>query len=54
MGVQDEEAIEKYGGGKNGHEKWLRIMREQTFNEPIFTALWVNDPEAIEALNIDQ
>ena len=51
MGVEEVKDIDKYGGGKIGHAKWLRIMREQTFNEPIFTALWCNDPDGIKALN---
>ena len=51
MGGEEVENIEKYGGGKIGHLTWLRIMREQTFNEPIFTALWVNDPAEMKALN---
>ena len=51
MGGLDNDEIEKYGGGTIGHLTWLRIMQDCVFNEPIFEALWKNDPNDIEALS---
>ena len=51
MGGQTQGENEKYDGGNLGHLSWLRLMTAKTFNEPIFEALWENDPEEIKALN---
>ena len=53
MGGQTQGENEKYDGGNLGHLSWLRLMTAKTFNEPIFEALWENDPEEIKASEQD-